>query len=126
SRMYARVLREGVVRAGDEIQVQPAEDAMAATTQRELDVLEAVENDAWLAMWRAAGEAGYDVLVLAHGDLAAAASPAFSGSVFNRSFGMRTVPIKRPLVEKHWSDAGVTGWHVAGVDDPEFAGQAAE
>lgn len=126
SRMYARVLREGIVRGGDEIHVQPPEDATAATTQRELDVLESVENDAWLAMWRAAGEAGFDVRVLAHGDLAAAASPAFPGSVFNRSVGMRTVPIKRPIVEKLWREAGVTGWHVAGLDDPEFAGEPAE
>jgi MOSC domain-containing protein YiiM/ribosomal protein S18 acetylase RimI-like enzyme len=126
SRMYARVVREGVVRAGDAIEVHPAQDASAATVQRELDLLEAVENDAWLAMWRAAEEAGFDVRVLAHGDLAAAASPAFPGSVFNRSFGMRTVPIKRPLVEQLWRDAGLTGWHVAGVDDPEFAGLAAE
>ena len=126
SRMYARVLREGVVRPGDPIEVHPAEDAAAAAIHRELDLLEAVENDAWLAMWRAAAEAGFDVRVLAHGDLAAAASPVFPGSVFNRSFGMRTVPIKRPLVEKLWRDAGVTGWHVAGLGDPEFAAQVAE
>jgi MOSC domain-containing protein YiiM len=126
SRMYARVLREGVVRAGDAIEVHPAEDPTAATTQHGLDVLEAVENDAWLAMWRAAEAAGFDVRVLARGDLAAVASPAFPGSVFNRSFGMRTVPIKRPLVENLWREAGVTGWHIAGVDDPEFADQPAE
>jgi MOSC domain-containing protein YiiM/ribosomal protein S18 acetylase RimI-like enzyme len=126
SRMYARVLREGIVRGGDAIEVHPGEDATAAAVQHELDLLDAVENDAWLAMWNAAAEAGFDVRVLAHGDLAAVASPVFAGSVFNRSFGMRTVPIKRPLVEKLWRDAGVTGWHIAGVDDPEFAGEAAE
>jgi ribosomal protein S18 acetylase RimI-like enzyme len=36
---------------------------------------------------------------------------------------MRTVPIQRPLVEALWREAGVTGWHVAGLDDPTFAGQ---
>ncbi len=125
SRMYARVLREGTVRRNDPIEVIPAADATDATVQRELDVLEAVENDAWLAMWRSAAEAGLDVRVLAHGDLAAVASPELPGSVFNRSFGMRTVPIQRPLVEALWREAGVTGWHVAGVDDPTFAGQEA-
>jgi MOSC domain-containing protein YiiM/ribosomal protein S18 acetylase RimI-like enzyme len=126
SRMYARVLREGTVRTDDPIAVIPATDASEATVQRELDLLEAVENDAWLAMWRAAAAAGLDVRVLAHGDLAAVASPDLPGSVFNRSFGMRTVPIKRPAVETLWRDAGVTGWHVAGADDPAFDGQVPE
>jgi MOSC domain-containing protein YiiM/ribosomal protein S18 acetylase RimI-like enzyme len=126
SRMYARVLREGVVRPGDAIEVHPEGHGTEALVHRELDLLEAVENDAWLAMWRAAADAGFDVRVLAHGDLAAVASPAFRGSVFNRSFGMRTVPIQRPAVEALWRDAGVTGWHVAGADDPEFAGETPE
>ena len=126
SRMYARVLREGVVRPGDPIEVIPVDDAREAALHRELDLLEAVENDAWLAMWHAAAEAGYDVRVLAHGDLAAVASPAFPGSVFNRSFGMRTVPIHRARVEGHWRAAGVSGWHVAGIDDPGFAGETPE
>jgi MOSC domain-containing protein YiiM/GNAT superfamily N-acetyltransferase len=126
SRMYARVLREGTVRPDDAIVVIPVDDAGEATVQRELDLLEAVENEAWLAMWRAAAEAGLDVRVLAHGDLAAVASPDLPGSVFNRSFGMRTVPIKRPSVEDLWRAAGVTGWHIAGTDDPSFAGEAAE
>ena len=126
SRMYARVLREGVVREGDAIAVLPALEGSDARLHHELDVLEAVENDAWLAMWHAAAEAGYDVRVLAHGDLAAAASPELPGSVFNRSFGLRTVPIKRPEVEALFRAAGTTGWHVAGLDDPEFAGEVAE
>ena len=126
SRMYARVLREGTVRPGDPIEAIPVDHAPEAALHRELDLLESVENDAWLAMWHAAAEAGYDVRVLAHGDLAAVASPTFPGSVFNRSFGMRTVPIHRPRVEAHWRAAGVTGWHVAGVDDPGFAGATPE
>jgi MOSC domain-containing protein YiiM len=125
SRMYARVLREGPVRPDDPIEVIPTDHPTDALVHRELDLLEAVENDAWLAMWSAAAEAGLDVRVLARGDLAAVASPDLPGSVFNRSFGMRTVPIQRPAVEALWREAGVTGWHVAGVDDPEFAGETA-
>ncbi|HET7472021.1 MAG TPA: MOSC domain-containing protein [Candidatus Limnocylindrales bacterium] len=126
SRMYARVLREGVVRANDTIRVLPRAAGSEAHVHHELDILEAVENDAWLAMWRAAAESGYDVRVLAHGDLAAAASPDLRGSIFNRSFGLRTVPIKRPEVERLFRATGTTGWHVAGLDDPEFAGEQAE
>ena len=126
SRMYARVLREGVVREGDEIAVLPPAPASHATIHHELDLLEAVENDAWLAMWSAALEAGFDVRLLAHGDLAAAASPDLPGTDFNRSFGLRTVPIKRPEVEALFRAAGTTGWHVGGLDDPEFAGDTGE
>src|SRR4051812_22185876 len=54
SRMYARVLREGTVRPGDAIDVLPAEAGTDAAVQRELDLLEAVEGETWLAMWRAA------------------------------------------------------------------------
>lgn len=125
SRMYARVVREGRVRPGDAIEIvaaTPSEGAAEADVHRRLDLLEAVENDAWLLLWRAAAEAGLDVRVLAHGDLAAVASPDLPGDSFNRSFGMRTVPIHRPDVERLWRDAGVTGWHIAGLDDPEFAG----
>jgi MOSC domain-containing protein YiiM/ribosomal protein S18 acetylase RimI-like enzyme len=126
SRMYARVLRDGVVRPGDEIVVLPPRPATDALIHRELDLLESVEGDTWLAMWRAAAEAGLDVRILDLGDAIAAASPDLPGSVFNRSFGLRLVPIQRPRVEALFREAGVTGWHVAGLDDPTFAGEAAE
>jgi MOSC domain-containing protein YiiM/ribosomal protein S18 acetylase RimI-like enzyme len=126
SRMYARVLREGSVRPGDAIEVLPARAGTEAAVHRELDLLDAVEGEAWLAMWRAAAAAGLDIRILELGDALAAASPDLPGSVFNRSFGMRLVPIQRPRVEALFRDAGTTGWHVAGVDDPTFAGQTAE
>jgi MOSC domain-containing protein YiiM/GNAT superfamily N-acetyltransferase len=126
SRMYARVLRDGVVRAGDAIEVLPPAADADAEVQRELDLLDDVEGEAWLAMWRAAAAAGIDVRILERGDLLAAASPDLPGSVFNRSFGMRRVPIHRPEAEALFHAAGTTGWHVAGLDDPTFAGEAAE
>jgi MOSC domain-containing protein YiiM len=126
SRMYARVLAEGDVRPGDIIRVlPPAPDSLAAT-HRLLDLLESVEREAWLAMWVAAVAAGYDVRILERGDVTVAASPDLPGSVFNRSFGMRLVPIMRPEAEALFRAAGTTGWHVAGLDDPTFAGETAE
>ena len=126
SRMYARVERDGVVRPGDAIRVLPARLDTNAAVHHELDLLDSVERDAWLAMWRAAAEAGIDVRVLDKGDTAIAASPDLPGSVFNRAFGMRQVPIQRPRIEAFFRDAGVRGWLVAGIDDPEFAGREPE
>ncbi len=126
SRMYARVEREGVVRPGDAIRILPPRPESDVIVHRELDLLDSVEREAWLAMWRAAAASGIDVRVLERGDFAAAASPALPGSVFNRAFGMRQVPIHRPTMEAHFAAAETPGWLVGGVDDPAFAGQKAE
>jgi MOSC domain-containing protein YiiM/ribosomal protein S18 acetylase RimI-like enzyme len=126
SRMYARVLRQGVVRPGDAIAILPSEAGSDAAIHHELDILDSVEREAWLAMWSAAAEAGLDVRILEKGDAAAAASPELPGSVFNRAFGMRQVPILRPHLEALFAEAGTTGWLVAGLDDPEFDGETAE
>ena len=126
SRMYARVERDGVIRPGDAIRVLPARLDTNAAVHQELDLLDSVERDAWLAMWRAAAAAGIDVRVLDRGDMAGAASPELPGSVFNRAFGMRQVPIHRPRMEALFRDAGTVGWLVAGLDDPTFAGRDGE
>jgi MOSC domain-containing protein YiiM/GNAT superfamily N-acetyltransferase len=126
SRMYARVLVEGTVRPGDTIEVLPPLAGTAAPIHRELDLLDAVEGEAWMAMWRAAATSGIDVRILERGDLLVAASPALPGSVFNRSFGMRLVPIHRPDAEALFRGAHTTGWHVAGLDDPTFSGETPE
>ena len=126
SRLYASVEREGTVRPGDSIRVLPALAGSDAAIHHELDLLDSVEREAWLAMWRAAANSGLDVRILDRGDVAAAASPDLPGSVFNRAFGMRQVPIQRPRMEALFRDAGTTGWLVAGVDEPDFAGRDAE
>jgi MOSC domain-containing protein YiiM/GNAT superfamily N-acetyltransferase len=122
SRMYARVLAEGVVRTGDPIRVLPPATDSAAEVYTELDLLDHVERDAWLTLWGAAAMAGYDVRVLDRGELAAVAAPELPGSVFNRAFGMRQIPVALPEVERLYRDSGVVGWVVAGADEPPWDG----
>ena len=123
SRMYARVERHGVIRPGDSIRVLPARPDTDADVHRRLDLLDNVERDAWLALWQAAADAGYDVRILDRGDAAAVASPDLPGSIFNRAFGMRQVPILRPQMEALFRDAGTSGWLVVGANESEFAEQ---
>src|SRR4029078_5530230 len=54
SRMYARVLGEGEVRTGDPITGSPQANDSAATVLHLLDLLDDVDRQAWLGMWRAA------------------------------------------------------------------------
>jgi MOSC domain-containing protein YiiM/GNAT superfamily N-acetyltransferase len=121
SRMYGRVEREGVVRPGDSIRVLPPAARSTAAVHHELDLLDRAERQAWLATWRAAVAAGFDVRILDRGDMAVAASPELPGAVFNRAFGMRQVPIQRHAMEALFREAGVPGWLVVGADDLSFS-----
>lgn len=121
SRMYARVEREGTVRPGDAIRVLAAAAGSTAAVHRELDLLDSVEREAWLATWRAAASAGFDVRILDRGDMAAAASPDLPGPAFNRAFGMRQVPVHRPAMEALFQETGGPGWLVVDAEDPSFA-----
>jgi len=114
SRMYARVIVEGEVCAGDEIVVSPPADDSNAAVFPLLDLLDDVDRTAWLAMWRAAASVGYDVRILDHGDLSAAACPELPGTVFNRAFGLRLVPIATDEVLDLYRAAGTSGWLIDG------------
>jgi MOSC domain-containing protein YiiM/GNAT superfamily N-acetyltransferase len=120
SRMYARVLAEGVIRPGDGIRVLPPAEDSDAPAHQLLDLLDQVERDAWLTMWRAAATAGCDVRILEHGELVAAASPDLPGREFNRAYGMRQIPIALPEIEAFFHDAGTVGWAVADADQPPW------
>jgi MOSC domain-containing protein YiiM/GNAT superfamily N-acetyltransferase len=126
SRMYARVLAEGVVRTGDPIRVLPPTAGSHAGVHQLLHLLDHVERDAWLTMWRAAATAGCDVRILERGELVAAASPDLPGSEFNRAYGMRQVPIVLPEIEAYFHDAGTVGWAVADAHEPPWPGAIAE
>lgn len=91
SRMYARVLREGVVRAGDPIRLEPpaGDDA----TQFEVaDRLDQAERESAVAFWRAAIAAGHRVDVLDDGEIAVAASATLPGPAFNMALGFAHLP----------------------------------
>ena len=126
SRMYARVLATGVIRPGDPIRVLPPARGNAASVHAELDLLDAVEREAWLTLWHAAAAAGEAVTIVDHGDLAAAAAPSLPGSVFNRAFGVRQIPIVIPEVRALYARAGSRGWIVAGADEPPWDGAIGE
>ncbi|HEX5825457.1 MAG TPA: GNAT family N-acetyltransferase, partial [Candidatus Limnocylindrales bacterium] len=126
SRMYARVLADGEVRPGDPIRVLPPSADSQAEIHHLLDVLDGVDRDAWLAMWRAAAAVGYDVRILERGDAAAAACAELPGSVFNRAFGLRQIPIILPELLDLYRAARTTGWLVAGLDAPPFPGAVGE
>jgi GNAT superfamily N-acetyltransferase len=124
--MYARTLVEGEVRPGDLIRVLPPAADSQAMTHHMLDLLDSVERDAWLAMWRAAVVAGYDVRILERGDAVAAACAELPGSVFNRAYGLRQIPSILPALLDLYRETGTTGWLQAAVDDPPFVDAVGE
>ncbi|HEU4672402.1 MAG TPA: GNAT family N-acetyltransferase [Candidatus Limnocylindrales bacterium] len=110
SRMYARVLREGIVRAGDAIRVLPPDPASDATAQVELFAIEAVERFAHVSLWRAARAAGFDVEIVDDGELAIGSSTALPGRPFNLALGLRPLPSYLPLVLERSVATGRPTW----------------
>src|SRR3954468_1200667 len=110
SRMYARVLREGVVRPDDEIGILPPEPTSDVATQVALFRLESVVRSAQLALWRAAEAAGHQIAIVESGELAVGSSPDLPGPPFNQALGLRPLPIYLPLVLERFRDTGHPGW----------------
>lgn len=113
SRMYALVVREGVVRPGDAIRVLPAVDQAPAVLHARLDLLEDVERHAWLTLWRALAATGTPISVLDDGELAVATCPAVPGDLFNRALGLRQLPNLLDRMLARYLRAGTSGWLVA-------------
>lgn len=110
SRMYARVLCEGEVRPGDTVHLLPPDPASDAGHLALLTRQEKATAAGWLAVWRAASRAGFDVRLIDDGDLVAVASPELAAPAFNRWLtGARTVPQLAPRVLDLFAGAGVTG-----------------
>src|SRR4051794_15734693 len=78
SRMYARVERGGEIRPGDPIRLLAARAESDAVVQHELDLLDSVERDAWLAMWRGPPPARGGGPGGARGGTGAAGAPALA------------------------------------------------
>ena len=116
-RMYARVLREGVVRAGDPIRVTPPPDDRASLHIVN-DRLDGAERVSSLAFWAAAASAGHGVEVLDDGEIAVAAARSLPGPAFNLGLGFAHLPNLVGLALEHFRAGGVDGWVQA--DDPPW------
>ena len=110
SRMYARVLEPGMVRAGDAIELLPADPVSYAPRLADLERVDAAIAAGFLALWRAARAAGHDVRILEDGELVVAASPGIRSPLFNDAVsGLRSLPQLQGRVLDHYRAAGVTG-----------------
>jgi MOSC domain-containing protein YiiM/GNAT superfamily N-acetyltransferase len=92
SRMYARVLHEGEVRAGDPILVLDALPESRAADELLLKRLDRADAKSSAATWRAAREAGFEIDVLEDGELAMSSAPALPGPAFNQATGLARLP----------------------------------
>ncbi len=117
SRLYARVLVEGVVRTGDPVRVLPPLPGSDATTHVLLDRLDANERAYMLVSWRAAVAGGVDVRLRDDGELAIAATPSVPDENFNLALGLRQIPHLLPDVLSFFDRHGVGGWVIA-ADPP--------
>lgn len=109
SRMYARVVREGVVRADDPITVAPPVDD-AAQLHRIAKRLDSAERSSSLALWQAAADAGHGVAIVDDGELAMSAAPDLPGPVFNQGLGFADLPNLLDRARTHFATHRVTGW----------------
>jgi len=112
SRVYARVLVEGIVAEGDTVRVLPPAPDNEAALHVLLERLEANERRFWLATWEAVAAAGADLRILDLGDAVACAGPGLQGGHFNAAYGLRFVPDVRDRVLEHFRSNGVTGYVV--------------
>jgi MOSC domain-containing protein YiiM len=117
SRMYARVLTEGLVNGGDRFHVLPPLPETSATLHPLLERLEATERRFWLATWQAVAAAGADLRILDLGDLVVCAAPGLPGGHFNAAYGLRFVPALRDRVLEHFRSNGVRAW-IVDVEPP--------
>jgi GNAT superfamily N-acetyltransferase len=121
--MYARVIAEGVVRAGDPIRLEPP-TGDAAEAFEIADRLDHAERESALAFWAAATSAGHSIDVLDDGDIAASASAKLPGPVFNSALGFAHLPNLVDRAIAHFAKNGVTGWVLA--DDPPWPGAVSD
>jgi len=113
SRMYARVLREGEVKPGDEITILPPPPGSRATEELLLDRLDAIEAKSSVAAWQAAVDSGFDVRIAHDGDLWMSASPEIHGPAFNRASGLARMPHLVDMATQFYDENHCPGWLIA-------------
>ena len=113
SRMYARVLKEGVVKPTDQITILPPLAESRAAVELTLKRLDRAESKSSLAAWRAAVDSGFDVRIVDDGDLAMAASPEIHGPAFNHATGLARMPHLVGMATGFYDKNELRGWLIA-------------
>jgi len=119
SRMYARVLREGTVRPGDPIRLDPPPDP-AAGRHLLASRLDRAERSSSLSLWGAARDAGLPLHIVEDGELAMCAALALPGPIFNLAMGFANLPNLVGRALEHFRLHGTVGWVWA--DAPPWPG----
>jgi MOSC domain-containing protein YiiM/GNAT superfamily N-acetyltransferase len=122
SRMYARVLREGTVRPGDPIHVDPPGDD-AAVRHLLASRLDRAERSSSLSLWTAARDADVPLDIADDGELAVCAAPALPGPIFNLGLGFANLPNLVGRAIEHFRRHTTVGWVWA--DAPPWPGAVA-
>ena len=112
SRMYARVVREGEVKAGDPITVIPRAADSRALEELLLGRLDRAVARSALAAWRTAAALGHDVRIVDDGELVMAASPELPGPRFNQALGLARLPNLIGEATRFFDDHACSGWIV--------------
>jgi MOSC domain-containing protein YiiM len=110
SRMYARVIAEGAVRAGDPITVVAAAVDSRAEANLQLAWYEGAVRAYALADWGASVEAGMDLETVDDGELAMVACRSIPGRWRNRALGFDRLPNLLPRAIEFFDRHGVVGW----------------
>jgi MOSC domain-containing protein YiiM/GNAT superfamily N-acetyltransferase len=110
SRMYARVLREGVVQPGDPISVMaPAADS-TGRDDLVLMRLDRAQSKSMLQAWRAARDAGYQIEIVEDGEIALASSHELPGPAFNQGDGLARLPNLLGMATSFFDRHGTRAW----------------
>jgi MOSC domain-containing protein YiiM/GNAT superfamily N-acetyltransferase len=116
ARMYARVLQEGTVRPGDQIELLPPTPDSHALVELELDRLDWAFGKSALADWREAEAGGMDIRIVADGELVMAAAPSEQGARYNQALGIARLPNLVDEAMAFFDANGVVGWIVADTE----------
>jgi MOSC domain-containing protein YiiM/GNAT superfamily N-acetyltransferase len=110
SRMYARVLTEGPVQAGDAIIVlDPASDSRAGEHAL-MARIDDVSRELAIANWRASAAAGLELAIVDDEELAMVACPSIPGRWRNLALGLDRLPNLIPRASAFFEEHGTTGW----------------
>jgi MOSC domain-containing protein YiiM/GNAT superfamily N-acetyltransferase len=110
SRMYARVVREGIVAPDDPIVVTAAGVHSTAVDALTLRWLDRAEGKSSIAAWKAARSAGFEVDIYESGEISMASSRQLPGPAFNQAHGFAGLPNLLPMALDYFDRRGTRGW----------------